>query len=148
MDIRKIKKLIDLINANNIAEIEIHEEQESVHIVLNKNHLNSIPNLQPSTPIMPAIESKPLIELQPLSKDPAKNIINSPMVGSVYLSSSPGDKHFVEIGQKVKVGDTLCLIEAMKMFNQIEADRAGTIATCLVENGQPVEYNQPLFVIE
>lgn len=140
MDIRKIKKLIDLINENNIAEIEIREEKESVHIILNKQNMNFVPNEQAFVPKMQVIEPKLPVEPQ--------NTLNSPMVGTVYLSSAPGAKHFVEVGQKVKAGETLCLIEAMKMFNKIEADRAGTITARLVENAQPVEYNQPLFVIE
>jgi len=148
MDIRKIKKLIDLVNENNIAELEIHEEKESVHIVLNKNNLPTSANLLPSLPIAPTVEVKSLIEQPAAINNTSKNTINSPMVGSVYLSPSPGAKNFVEIGHKVKAGDTLCLIEAMKMFNRIEADRAGTITACLVSNGQPVEYNQPLFTIE
>lgn len=153
MDIRKIKKLIDLISENNIAEIEIREEKESVHIVLNKQHINFMQNEPTSSPKVQATEPKVLVEAQDsenIQKEVAKNkhTVNSPMVGTVYLSSAPGAKHFVEVGQKVKVGDTICLIEAMKMFNKIEADRAGTVTTLLVENAQPVEYNQPLFVIE
>ena len=146
MDIRKIKKLIDLINENNIAEIEIREEKESVHIILNKQNINFVPNEQAFAPKMQIIEPKLPAESQNIIDK--KNTLTSPMVGTVYLSSAPGAKHFVEVGQKVKVGETLCLIEAMKMFNKIEADRAGTITARLVENAQPVEYNQPLFVIE
>lgn len=148
MDIRKIKKLIDLINENNIAEIEIKEEKESIHIILNKQNSNFVPNEQVFAPKMQATESKTKEELQIAKEPDKKNTVNSPMVGTVYLASAPGGKHFVEVGRKVKAGDTLCLIEAMKMFNKIEADRAGTITAKLVENAQPVEYNQPLFVIE
>lgn len=152
MDIRKIKKLIDLINENNIAEIEIQEEKESIHIVLNKQNMNFVPNMQISTSNLQAIEpqksAEPAIIPQSSTPTTPKNTVNSPMVGTVYLSSAPGAKNFVEIGQTVKVGDTLCLIEAMKMFNRIEADRAGTVAARLVENAEPVEYNQPLFVID
>lgn len=150
MDIRKIKKLIDLINENNIAEIEIREEKESIHIVLNKQNLNLVPNEQPSSSKIQTIEQNLPEDLKTTMPDAskAKNTINSPMVGTVYLSATPGAKHFVEAGQKVKVGDTLCLIEAMKTYNKIEADKSGTITTRLVENSQPVEYNQPLFVIE
>lgn len=143
MDIRKIKKLIELINENNIAEIEIREEKESVHIVLNSQSTHFVPNVALSAPNMQAISQK----VVPETTKP-QSTVNSPMVGTVYLSSTPGAKHFVEIGQKVKAGDTLCLIEAMKMFNKIEADKAGTISTIMVENAMPVEYNQPLFVIE
>ena len=150
MDIRKIKKLIDLINENNIAEIEIREEKESIHIVLNKQNINLVPNEQLSSPKTQVIEQKLPVEPQIPQPDinETKNTINSPMVGTVYLSSTPGAKHFVEIGQKVKIGDTLCLIEAMKTFNKIETDKTGVITAILVENSQPVEYNQPLFVIE
>lgn len=147
MDIRKIKKLIDLINENNIAEIEINEEKESIHIVSNRNIGNIVPNMQVSAPIIQQLEAKPTIEEQKPQHD-AKNTVYSPMVGTVYLSSAPGSKNFVEVGQKVKVGDTLCLIEAMKMFNRIEADKEGVVVARMVENAQPVEYNQPLFVIE
>lgn len=150
MDIRKIKKLIDLINENNIAEIEIREEKESVHIVLNKQNLSFVPNEQLSSPKIQELKPNLPKEAQILQKETEKpkNTVNSPMVGTVYLSSAPGAKHFVEVGQPVKVGDTLCLIEAMKMFNKIEADRNGSITARLVENAQPVEYDQPLFVIE
>lgn len=150
MDIRKIKKLIDLINENNIAEIEIKEEKESIHIVLNhKNFSNIVANMPLSSP---KIEQNDVNSLKETPAEPKiaepKYTINSPMVGTVYLSSAPGTKHFVEIGQKIKVGDTICLIEAMKMFNKIESDRDGIVTERLVENAQPVEYNQPLFVIE
>jgi acetyl-CoA carboxylase biotin carboxyl carrier protein len=148
MDIRKIKKLIDLINENNIAEIEIKEEKESVHIVLNNKNYNLVPIEQAFAPKMPAIEPNAPTETAVVKEPEKKNTLNSPMVGTVYLSSTPGAKYFVEVGQKVKAGETLCLIEAMKMYNKIEATRAGIVTARLVENGQPVEYNQPLFVIE
>ncbi len=148
MDIRKIKKLIDLIKENNIAEIEIKEEKESVHIILNRQSANFVSNEQAQVAKMQLSEVKSPVESQSPKEIDKKNTINSPMVGTVYLSATPGAKSFVEVGQKVKVGETLCLIEAMKMFNKIEADRAGTITARLVENAQPVEYNQPLFVIE
>ena len=148
MDIRKIKKIIDLVNENNISELEIHEEKESIRISLNKLPANFVSSMQLSTPIMQSSEQKSLPEANKAEIIIAKHTVNSPMVGSVYLSSTPGAKHFVDIGQQVKVGDTLCLIEAMKMFNQIEADKNGTITTRLVDNGSPVEFNQPLFIIE
>jgi len=143
MDIRKIKKLIDLVNENNIAEIEIHEEKESIRVTLNKEQI-----VQASTPIMQQSKQNSLPELNKIEAVIAKHTVNSPMVGSVYLSATPGSKHFVDIGQQVKTGDTLCLIEAMKMFNRIESDKSGTITARLVENAQAVEYGQPLFVIE
>ena len=148
MDIRKLKKLIDLVNENNIAEIEIQEEKESVHIILNKQQ-NLVPNVMVSAPNTQEIEQNSQTapgKAEDKNKD--KYTINSPMVGTVYLSSAPGSKPFIESGQKIQEGDTLCLVEAMKMFNKIEADRSGTVTALLVENGQPVEYDQPLFVIE
>jgi len=151
MDIRKLKKLFDLINENNISEIEIHEEKESIRIVLNKQNLNLASNILESSSNLQQIEKKLPKESPEATKEQeskAKYTVNSPMVGTIYLSSTPGAKHFVEIGQKIKAGDTLCLIEAMKMFNRIEADRDGTVTSRLVENAQPVEYNQPLFIIE
>lgn len=148
MDIRKIKKIIDLVNENNISELEIHEEKESIRISLNKLPANFVSSMQLSTPIMQSSEQKSLPEANKAEIIIAKHTVNSPMVGSVYLSSTPGAKHFVDIGQQVKVGDTLCLIEAMKMFNRIEADKSGTLTARLVENAQPVEYGQALFIIE
>jgi acetyl-CoA carboxylase biotin carboxyl carrier protein len=147
MDIRKVKKLIDLVNENNIAEIEIHEEKESIRVTMNKQSANLAAIMPQSAPIMQQTEQKILSETKP---EPiiAKHTVNSPMVGTVYLSSTPGAKHFVDLGQHVKPGDTLCLIEAMKMFNRIEADKAGIITARLIENSQPVEYDQPLFIIE
>jgi acetyl-CoA carboxylase biotin carboxyl carrier protein len=148
MDIRKIKKMIDLVNENNIAELEVHEEKESVRITLNKNISNFAQIMQPSSAIMQQSDQKLLPEESKTEIVDNRHTVKSPMVGSVYLSATPGAKHFVDIGQQVKVGDTLCLIEAMKMFNRIEADKTGTIAVRLVENAQPVEYGQPLFIIE
>lgn len=146
MDIRKIKKIIDLVNENNINELEIHEEKESIRVTLNKHGANLAPIVQTSSPI---IQEKAQDESsKQLEKIETKHTVKSPMVGSVYLSATPGAKHFVDIGQQVKIGDTLCLIEAMKMFNRIEADKSGTITMRLVENAQPVEYGQPLFIIE
>jgi acetyl-CoA carboxylase biotin carboxyl carrier protein len=149
MDIRKIKKIIDLINENNIAELEIKEEKESLRITLNKNMVEFAPNMLASTPISQQTEQKAQTEQSEKTKSlETKHTVNSPMVGAVYLSASPGTPHFVEVGQHVKAGDTLCLIEAMKMFNKIEADKSGTVTSLLVENAQPVEYGQPLFIIE
>ena len=148
MDIRKIKKLIDLVNENGIAEIEVKEDKESVHII--SNHRPSATNEQAFVSNAQHISPKSQEEAKTPTKEisNSKHTVNSPMVGTVYFSPSPGAKQFIEIGQKVNEGDTLCLIEAMKMFNQIEADKSGTVTERLVDNGQPVEYNQPLFVIE
>lgn len=145
MDIRKIKKLIELIEDSDIAEIEIHEGEESVR-------------LSRTSSTAPMIAAAPLAAAQPAPAAPppaaeeveeiSGHVVNSPMVGTFYRSASPGAKPFVEVGQKVSGGETLCIIEAMKILNQIESDTSGTITKILVENGQPVEYNQPLFVIE
>jgi len=151
MDMRKIKKLIELIQSTGVAEIEIREGEESVRITREVHRAAPMMMAQAPMPLAP--------EAAPVAADaaPAKpataatlhqHTLKSPMVGTVYLSSTPGAKPFVEIGQSVKSGDVICLIEAMKMFNQIEADKTGTVKARLVDNGTPVEFNQPLFVIE
>lgn len=140
MDIRKIKKLIELAQESGIVEIEVHEDKESVRINLNKQSTGFAPIMQQSEQKLPEHPAKPA-EIK-------KHTVNAPMVGSVYLSATPSSKHFVEVGQQVKAGDILCLIEAMKMFNRIESDKSGTVTARLIENAQPVEYDQPLFVIE
>lgn len=141
MDIRKIKKIIDLVNENNIAELELREDKELIRLTLNKNAVI----VQPSAAIIPQSVEKPPVEQAPVKE---KHTVKSPMVGTVYLAATPDAESFVNIGEQVQVGDTLCLIEAMKMFNRIEADKSGTITARLVENTQSVEYDQPLFVIE
>ncbi len=148
MDIRKIKKLIDLVNTTNITELEIHEGEESVRITHSKGQHTELTQSQPQpTHIHVAPEAK--IESEtPITPEISGHTVKSPMVGTVYLSPSPGTKHFVEVGQKVNAGETICIIEAMKMFNQVEADKSGVISACMVENGNPVEFDQPLFVIE
>ena len=147
MDLRKIKKLIDLVNETGIAELEIKEKEEAIRITFNKTQVinNSAPIVQTSAPIVQLNEQ---INSQAPTPITNQHTIKSPMVGTIYLSSTPGAKNFVEVGQTVKAGDTLCLIEAMKMFNRIEADKTGVIVSRLAENGSPVEYDQPLFVIE
>ena len=150
MDIRKVKKLIELLEESGIAEIEIHEGEESVRI---SRYAASAPvavqaAAPPPAPVAVAPTVAPVAE-QPVGKAvPDGHTIDSPMVGTFYRSPTPGSKSFVEVGQQVSVGDTLCIIEAMKMLNQIEADKAGTIAAILVDNAEPVEYGQVLFVIE
>ncbi len=152
MDIRKIKKLIELIEESDIAEIEIHEGEESVRLSRTSSATPVIASAPqaiaapvPATPAAaPAASEETVAESEELSG----HVVNSPMVGTFYRSPSPGAKPFVEVGQKVSSGDTLCIIEAMKILNQIESDASGTITKILVENGQPVEYNQPLYVIE
>lgn len=163
MDMRKIRKLIELIQETGIAEIEIHEGEESVRISReNSRVVASAPILQhhalpaaatPPAPTLPGhaphAPSQPAsAPAETLPANPNRHEIKAPMVGTVYLSPSPGAKPFIQVGQPVKMGDTLCLIEAMKMFNQIEADKAGTITAILVDSGVPVEFNQPLVVIE
>lgn len=154
MDMRKIRKLIELIQETGIAEIEIHEGEESVRI--SRESSKAAPPLYapaPATyttaPPVPAPVAAPAAAPEKAATPPAnQNAIKAPMVGTIYLSPSPGAKPFIQVGQTVKPGDTLCLIEAMKMFNQIEADKAGTITAILIENGVPVEFNQPILVIE
>lgn len=154
MDIRKIKKLIELINETGVAEIELKSAEESVRIRRFPQQLSITP---PTTPTLITTLPEPSITLDPTVVK-AKEVpeagslkgyhLKSPMVGTVYLSPTPGTKPFVEVGQQVSVGDTVCLIEAMKMFNKIEADKNGIISARLVENEQPVEFDQPLFIIE
>lgn len=140
MDIRKVKKLIDLVKATGVAELEIKEGEESVRISLEKKAEQSVVSVAHQQPSSLSVEKE--------SKIPEGHILKSPMVGTVYLASSPGAEPFVKIGQKINKGDTLCIIEAMKMFNKVEADVDGVVSACLVENGQPVEFEQKLFVIE
>lgn len=155
MDIRKIKKLIEMLENTGVAEIEIKEGEESVRIVSRHGMIpmaSQLPVqsfLPPQFPSLPA-EASPPKPLEAPSQDPmlSGNITKSPMVGTVYLAPAPNASAFVQVGQTVKVGDVLCMVEAMKMFNQIEADHAGIIKARLVENGQPVEFDQPLFIIE
>lgn len=155
MDMRKIKKLIELLQSTGVAEIEIKEGEESVRITREVANKGAQVIMAPAPPPVAAAPvaaapapaaTAPAAETKPSHHD--KHTVKSPMVGTVYLSSSPGSKAFVEIGQTVKAGEVICLIEAMKMFNQIEADKAGKITARLVDNGTPVEFNQPLFVIE
>jgi len=145
MDIRKVKKLIDLVKHTGINELEICEDKESVRITLNKAQV-SVPVIEKH--IVECDEKNNEVDANVKESKVHKHTINSPMVGTAYLSPSPGSKHFIEIGQHVKKGDTLCLIEAMKMFNRIESDRDGVVTERLIENAAPVEYDQPLFVIE
>jgi acetyl-CoA carboxylase biotin carboxyl carrier protein len=150
MDIRKIKKLIELLEASDVSEIEIHEGEESVRI---SRQGTVLPPMAPVATPAAAVQEPPAGAApgpQPpaAEPEPPKHTVNSPMVGTFYRAPSPGAKPFVETGQKVAAGDTLCIIEAMKILNQIESDKSGTVTKALVENGEPVEYNQPLFVIE
>lgn len=149
MDIRKIKKLIDLVESSGIAEIEIKEGEESVRISRYglQSPVQPITYPPPTyTPALlsPAVDTKPA----PPTEDYEGHVVRAPMVGTFYRSASPTSKPFVEENQLVKEGDTLCIIEAMKILNQIVADKSGKIVKILAENGSPVEYDQPLFVIQ
>ena len=149
MDIRKVKKLIELLEESGIAELEIKEGEESVRIcryspATPMNFGGMMPMHMPTTQIGHSANTLITAETPDNSKAlPAGHPVTAPMVGTFYRASSPTTAAFAEIGQKVTVGDTLCIIEAMKMFNQIESDKTGTIAAILVENGEPVEYGQP-----
>ena len=147
MDIRKVKKLIELLEESQVAEIEIHEGEESVRISRMPAVLPAQALVQAAPAAVPVAAAAPAPEPAAEPTTPEGHSVTSPMVGTFYESASPGVKPFVTVGQQVNVGDTLCIIEAMKMLNQIEADKAGTISARLVENGQPVEFGQSLFVI-
>ena len=149
MDIRKVKKLIELLEESNINEIEIKEGEESVRI----SRGSSVAPMAQAAPVMaaPALAAAPApvaasaAEAAPAA--PAGHTVNSPMVGTFYRSPSPSAPAFVEVGKTVKAGDVICIVEAMKMMNQIEADKSGVVEAILVEDGQPVEYDQPLIII-
>ncbi|OWQ46318.1 acetyl-CoA carboxylase biotin carboxyl carrier protein [Roseateles sp. L2-2] len=156
MDLRKLKTLIDLVSESNISELEITEADGKVRIVKSDG--------QPLVAAMPMMQAAPQVAAQPAAAQPAPaaaapvaapapaaetgHIVKSPMVGTFYRASSPNAKAFAEVGQQVKEGDAICIIEAMKIMNEIEADKSGTIVKILVENGQPVEFGQSLIVIE
>ena len=150
MDIRKVKKLIELLEESQVAEIEIHEGEESVRISRMPAALPAQAVVQAAPAVAMAASVAAAAPQETTASEPATpegHAVTSPMVGTFYEAASPGAKPFVSVGQQVNVGDTLCIVEAMKMLNQIEADKAGTIAARLVENGQPVEFGQSLFVI-
>jgi acetyl-CoA carboxylase biotin carboxyl carrier protein len=145
MDIRKIKKLIEILEESDIAEIEIKEGEEAIRISRYSTAPAPIAYAQaPSAPAPLLVSAAPTVVEDKITG----HVVKSPMVGTFYRSASPGTKLFVEVGQSVMAGDTLCIIEAMKILNQIEADKSGTITKILVENAEPVEYGQPLFIIE
>ncbi|RWR01570.1 acetyl-CoA carboxylase [[Pantoea] beijingensis] len=155
MDIRKIKKLIELVEESGIAELEISEGEESVRISRSPASMGypmmqqayALPPQQPALATAVAPATTPVMEA-PASAEISGHIVRSPMVGTFYRTPSPDAKAFVEVGQKVSAGDTLCIVEAMKMMNQIEADKSGVVKAILVESGQPVEFDEPLVVIE
>ena len=152
MDIRKVKKLMELLEESDVAEIEIHEGEESVRISRNSGAAVTYAMPMQAPMAMPAAPTTEPGGAAPTAEEADKDefeghVVRAPMVGTFYRASSPGAKSFVEEGQSVKAGDTLCIIEAMKILNQIESDRTGKVVQILVENGQPVEYDQPMFVI-
>lgn len=150
MDLRKLKTLIDLVSESNISELEITETDGKVRIVKSDPHAAVAPSYVIAPPA-----ARPVAEVVPAAAAPAAaevvatgHTIKSPMVGTFYRSSSPGGKPMVDVGSEIKVGDAVCIIEAMKIMNEIEADHAGRITRILCENGQAVEYGQPLFIVE
>ena len=147
MDLRKLKKLIDLVQESGIAELEITEGEEKVKIVKG-GEATITPIAPPSAPAAPKLAAAaPAPATAPAEPLAEGHVLKAPMVGTFYRSASPESKAFVEVGQSVKAGETVCIIEAMKLMNEIEADATGVIKAILVENGQPVEYGQPLFLI-
>jgi acetyl-CoA carboxylase biotin carboxyl carrier protein len=162
MDLKKVKELANLVKDVDVTEIEIEEETPNGKIKIRINNakhasygvlapvMQHHPQAIHSAVSAPqvSVDSGNIVEQSKPVENANKHTVNSPMVGTVYFSATPGAKHFIEVGQRVKVGDILCLIEAMKMFNRIEADKDGVVTARLVENAAPVEYGQPLFVIE
>ncbi|WP_296056570.1 acetyl-CoA carboxylase biotin carboxyl carrier protein [uncultured Amphritea sp.] len=146
MDIRKVKKLIELLEESNINEIEIHEGEESVRI----SRGSTVVAAPAPAAVAPAPVAAPVAAVAPVAEAaPAHNghAVLSPMVGTFYRAPSPSSPSFIEVGQTVKVGDPICIVEAMKMMNQIEADKSGVVEAILVEDGQPIEFDQPLVII-
>ena len=153
MDLRKLKTLIDLVQQSGIAELEITEGEERVRIARGASGTQPVAPMQVYTmpqavaPSPPAAAAAAPAGSEAPPAAPEGHVIRSPMVGTFYRSAAPGAKEFVEVGQAVKAGDTLCIIEAMKLLNEIEADQDGTVKAILAENGQPVEYGEPLFIL-
>jgi len=150
MDLRKLKTLIDLVSESNVSELEITEAEGKVRIVKGGgagSQVMSVPVMHPAMPAQASAAAPALAPAAPVEA-PSGHVVKSPMVGTFYRSASPGAKPFVEVGAQIKEGETVCIVEAMKILNEIEADKAGTITKILCENGQAVEYGQPLFIIE
>jgi acetyl-CoA carboxylase biotin carboxyl carrier protein len=147
MDIRKIKKLIELLEESGIAEIEIKEGEEAVRISRMPTGVHAVPMAMaaPAPAPAPPPPAAAAVAPKPRNND---HVVTAPMVGTFYAAASPGAKPFIDIGDEVKVGQVLCIIEAMKMMNQIESDKAGRVTSIMAQNGDPVEFGQPLFVIE
>lgn len=150
MDIRKIKKLIELLDESGVAEIEIKEGEESVRISRQQSVVAAAPAPVAAAPVAAPVAPVAETAEAPTAESsiPSGHKVESPMVGTFYRASAPGSAAFTDVGKSVNVGDTLCIIEAMKILNPIEADKAGTVKAILVENGQPVEFGEALFVIE
>ena len=150
MDLRKLKTLIDLVSESNVSELEITEAEGKVRIVKSSGVPVMMPHQPAMTmmPVAPAAGMPATVVEEVVAAPPAGHAVKSPMVGTFYRASSPGSSPFVEIGSVIKEGETICIIEAMKILNEIEADKSGTVTRLLVENGQAVEYGQPLFIIE
>ncbi|MCJ8312665.1 MAG: acetyl-CoA carboxylase biotin carboxyl carrier protein [Saccharospirillaceae bacterium] len=151
MDIRKVKKLIELLEESGIDEIEISEGEESIRISRSSAKNQLLPQYAPApiaAPLAAPAPIAPVVAVEAEPSVPAGHSVKSPMVGSFYRAPSPSSPSFVEIGQTVKAGDTVCIVEAMKMMNQIEADKSGVVKAILLENGQAVEFDQPLIIIE
>ena len=149
MDLRKLKTLIDLVSESNVSELEITEAEGKVRIV----KASGVPMLMQHQPAVamaaaPSVAAPAAVVAEPVPIAPAGHAVKSPMVGTFYRSSSPGSSPFVEVGSLIKEGDTICIIEAMKILNEIESDKSGTVTSILSDNGQAVEYGQPLFIIE
>ncbi|MGH8856208.1 MAG: acetyl-CoA carboxylase biotin carboxyl carrier protein [Telluria sp.] len=154
MDLRKLKTLIDLVAESDIAELEVTEGESKVRIVkssaIPQNQMMMVPQQAVQHYAAPAQHAAPAPGAAPapaVAAEPTGHVVKSPMVGTFYRSSAPGAPAFVEVGQNIKEGDTLCIIEAMKLLNEIDAELSGVVTKILVENGQPVEFGQPLFVI-
>lgn len=154
MDLRKLKTLIDLVSESNVSELEITEAEGKVRIVKSAPVAAAAPITYSMAPapvapqVVPAVDVAPAPAAASAPAAPAGHTVKSPMVGTFYRASSPGAKPFVEVGDTIKEGETICIVEAMKILNEIEADKSGTVTQILVENGQAVEYGQPLYVIE
>ncbi len=150
MDIRKVKKLIEMLEESAIDEIEIHEDTDSVRVSRNRQAPAQLPVAMPVSEVQtatPVADDAPEPEPARQEEEPEENMVRSPMVGIFYESQTPGKPAFVELGQTVAKGDVLCIIEAMKIMNQIEAEKAGVVSRIMATNGEPVEYGQPLFII-
>ena len=149
MDLRKLKTLIELVEGSSICELEVTEGEEKVRIVKTQAAPSGTTFMMaPPTMAAPALQSQPVAAEVSADQPPTGTIVKAPMVGTVYRSGSPGAKSFVDIGSEVKEGDVLCIIEAMKLMNEILAEQAGVVRQIAVENGQPVEYGQVLFVLD